>query len=70
MRFTETQNYWRATFKDSSQFSEFRTIKFSKGLAIVGKNSEGLYVQSILLPKNNYSRYSAKIASYYYSEVF
>lgn len=71
MRMNETVKYWRASFLDAQELSDWKTLKLDDGLMVIARNSDKqLIVHSILLAKNKYDLYHAKLASFYYLKLF
>jgi len=60
-------NFYRATFRPSSDMLELRTVSTDQGYSIiVGKCCDGsLKVQSALFPKTKYNAAQAHINAYY-----
>ena len=65
-------NYYRATFRPSSEMLELRTISTEDGYSIiVGKCADGsLRTQSALFPKEKYTIAQATISAHFLERIW
>ena len=65
-------NYYRATFRPSSDMSDIRTVSTDDGYSIiVGKCSDGsLRTQSVLFPKEKYNIAQATIHAHFLERIW